>query len=74
MTTPSATDEVTDSIVFTNAGGTSYLIFAHYDTNGSGYTRLSDYTTTLNGAISSTGATSVPVTDASGLHRYEGIE
>ena len=67
MTTSDVTDEVTDSIVFTNAGGTSYLVFAHYDANGSGYTRKSDYTTTLNGAISSTGATSVPVTDASGL-------
>ena len=67
MTTPNATDQVTDSIVFTNATGTSYVVFAHYDANGSGYTRKSDYTTTLNGAISSTGATSVPVTDASGL-------
>jgi len=31
-------DQVTDSVVFTNAGGTTYLVFAHYDTNGSGYT------------------------------------
>lgn len=37
MTTSGVTDEVTDSIVFTNAGGTSYLVFAHYDANGSGY-------------------------------------
>ena len=34
-TTP---DRVTDSVVFTNSGGTSYLVFAHYDSNGSGYT------------------------------------
>ena len=37
MTTSGVTDEVTDSIVFTNASGTSYLVFAHYDSNGSGY-------------------------------------
>ena len=36
--TQSATDQVTDSVVFTSAAGTSYLVFAHYDTNGSGYT------------------------------------
>ena len=54
-------------MVFTNAIGVTYLVFAHYDTNGSGYTHKSDYTTTLDGAISSTGATSVPVADASGL-------
>ena len=40
--TQSATDQVTDSIVFTNAAGTSYLVFAHYDTNGSGYTYSSN--------------------------------
>ncbi len=62
-----ATDQVTDSVVFTNATGITYLVFAHYDTNDSGYTHKSDYTTTLDGAISSTGATSVPVDDASGL-------
>jgi len=65
--TESATDQVTDSVVFTNAIGVTYLVFAHYDTNGSGYTHKSDYTTTLDGAITSTGATSVPVADASGL-------
>ena len=31
-------DQVTDSVIFTNAGGTTYLVFAHYDSNGSGYT------------------------------------
>jgi len=40
--TQSATDQVTDSVVFTNAGGTTYLVFAHYDTNGSGHTYSSD--------------------------------
>ena len=37
LTTTNITDEVTDSVVFTNASGTSYLVFAHYDANGSGY-------------------------------------
>jgi len=40
--TQSATDRVTDSVVFTNAAGTTYLVFAHYDENGSGYTYSSD--------------------------------
>ena len=40
--TQSATDQVTASVVFTDSGGTSYLVFAHYDTNGSGYTYSSD--------------------------------
>ena len=40
--TQSATDQVTDSVVFTNASGTTYLVFAHYDSNGSGYTYSSD--------------------------------
>ena len=40
--TQSATDQVTDSVVFTDAGGTTYLVFAHYDTNGSGYTYSSN--------------------------------
>mgnify|MGYP003133079611 CR=1 FL=1 len=40
--TQSATDQVTDSVVFTDAGGTTYLVFAHYDANGSGYTYSSD--------------------------------
>ena len=31
-------DQVTDSVVWTDAGGTSYLVFAHYDANGSNYT------------------------------------
>ena len=37
ISTSSITDEVTDSIVWTAEGGTSYLVFAHYDENGSGY-------------------------------------
>ena len=40
--TQSATDQVTDSVVFTDAAGTTYLVFAHYDTNGSGYTYSSN--------------------------------
>ena len=40
--TQSATDQVTDSVVFTDSGGTTYLVFAHYDANGSGYTYSSD--------------------------------
>tara|TARA_R110000765_G_scaffold195673_1_gene301140 strand:+ start:1 stop:1755 length:1755 start_codon:yes stop_codon:yes gene_type:complete len=40
--TQSATDQVTDSVVFTNSGGTTYLVFAHYDSNGSGYTYSSN--------------------------------
>ena len=40
--TQSATDRVTDSVVFTDSGGTTYLVFAHYDVNGSGYTYSSD--------------------------------
>ena len=40
--TQSATDQVTDSIVFTDSGGTTYLVFAHYDSNGSGYTYSSN--------------------------------
>ena len=40
--TQSAIDQVTDSVVFTDAGGTTYLVFAHYDANGSGYTYSSN--------------------------------
>ena len=40
--TQSATDQVTDSVVFTDSGGTTYLVFAHYDSNGSGYTYSSN--------------------------------
>ena len=60
-------------MVFTNAIGVTYLVFAHYDTNGSGYTHKSDYTTTLDGALNSS-ATSVPVADASGLVAGEMIK
>ena len=42
LLTQSATDQVTDSVVFTDAGGTTYLVFAHYDSNGSGYTYSSN--------------------------------
>ena len=35
-------DQVTDSIVFTDAGGTTYLVFAHHDSGGSGYTYTND--------------------------------
>jgi hypothetical protein len=71
--TQSALDRVTDSIIFTNAIGVTYLVFAHYDTNGSGYTHKSDYTTTLDGAINAS-ATSVAVADASGLVAGEMIK
>ncbi len=37
LTTTNIDDAVTDSIVWTAEGGTSYLIFAHYDSAGSGY-------------------------------------
>ena len=36
------TDQVTDVVNFTNRAGTSYLVFAHYDVNDSGYTYSSD--------------------------------
>ena len=42
LLTQSAADQVTDSVVFTDAGGTTYLVFAHYDANGSGYTYSSN--------------------------------
>ena len=42
LTTTNMTDMVTDSIVFTDSGGTTYLVFAHYDANGSGHTYSSD--------------------------------
>ena len=38
-------DQVTDSVVWTNGSGTSYLVFAHYDSNGSGYTYSDDGST-----------------------------
>ena len=44
ITTSGITDEVTDSVVFTDAGGTSYLVFAHYDSGGSGYSYSSNGT------------------------------
>ena len=42
LTTSGITDEVTDSVVFTNASGTSYLVLAHYDSGGSGYSYSTD--------------------------------
>ena len=42
LTTSGITDEVTDSVVFTNASGTSYLVFAHSDSGGSGYSYSTD--------------------------------
>ena len=35
-------DRVTDVTNYTNRAGTSYLVFAHYDANGSGYTYTSN--------------------------------
>ena len=43
--TQSAADQVTDSVVFTNGTGTTYLVFAHYDSGGSGYTYSSNGST-----------------------------
>jgi hypothetical protein len=40
-TTANITDEVTDSVVFTNSVD-SYLVFAHYDSGGSGYSYSTD--------------------------------
>ena len=48
--TQSAADRVTDSVVFTDAGGTTYLVFAHYDSNGSGYTYSSNGSTWVTDA------------------------
>jgi hypothetical protein len=44
-------DQVTDSVVFTDGSGNSYLVFAHYDANGSNYTYYdaSSWTTAANG-------------------------
>ena len=42
LSTSSMVDQVTDSVVFTDSGGTTYLVFAHYDANGSGYTYSSN--------------------------------
>ena len=42
ITTTNITDAVTDSIVWTVEGGTSYLVFAHYDSGGSGYSYSTD--------------------------------
>ena len=38
LTSAGLTDQVTDSINYTDRAGTSFLVFAHYDANGSGYT------------------------------------
>lgn len=71
----SATARTTDSVVFTNAIGVTYLVFANYDSGAddSSYTHKSDYTTTLDGAINAS-ATSVAVADASGLVAGEMIK
>ena len=37
-------DLVTDSVVFTDASGATFLVLAHYDTGGSGYTHTSNGT------------------------------
>ena len=43
-------DQVTDSVVFTDASGNSHLVFAHYDANGSGYTHYDGSSWTSNDA------------------------
>jgi len=45
LSTSGITDAVTDSIVWTEPDGTSHIVFAHYDDNGSGYTRSVDGST-----------------------------
>jgi hypothetical protein len=42
--THSITDQVTDTITWTAVNGTTYLVFAHYDANGSGYSYSSNGT------------------------------
>ena len=73
--TQGATAQTTDSVVFTNAIGVTYLVFPNYDSGAadSSYTHKSDYTTTLDGALNAS-ATSVPVADASGLVAGEMIK
>jgi hypothetical protein len=45
------TDQVTDSVVWTDASANTYLVFAHYDSGGSNYTYYngSSWTTAANG-------------------------
>ena len=43
--TQSAADQVTDSVVYAAPSGTTYLVFAHYDANGSGITYSADGST-----------------------------
>ena len=43
--TQSAVDQVTDSVVYAAPSGTTYLVFAHYDANGSGITYSADGST-----------------------------
>ena len=44
LTASGLVDQVTDSITFTDRAGTTFLVFAHYDSGGSGYTYSSDGT------------------------------
>jgi type II secretory pathway pseudopilin PulG len=60
-------DRVTDTVTWRALSDVTFLVFAHYDANGSGYTYYSKFETALDGAITSTSATSVPVDDASGF-------
>ena len=41
-------DQVTDTITWTATNGTTYLVFAHYDSNGSGYSHSSNGTSWTN--------------------------
>ena len=41
-------DQVTDTITWTATNGTTYLVFAHYDSNGSGYSYSSNGTSWTN--------------------------
>ena len=44
VTASGLVDQVTDVLNFTNRAGTTFLAFAHYDSNGSGYTYSTDGT------------------------------
>ena len=41
-------DQVTDTVTWTATNGTTYLVFAHYDSNGSGYSYSSNGTSWTN--------------------------
>ena len=50
VTSTGIPDQVTDTIIFTGSTGTDYLVFAHYDANGSGYSFSTDGASFTNDA------------------------